>query len=111
MKRQFRLRDASDFQRVWEGGRAWAHPLIVLRARPNQMPYTRCGFVAGKKFGTAVSRNRAKRRLREAVRYYWPQVAPGHDLIWIARRDLGQAEYTQVLEAVEQLLRRAQVLT
>ncbi len=111
MKRQFRLRNDQDFQRVWESGPAWAHPLVVLRAKPNQLPYTRCGFVTGKKIDGAVARNRAKRRMREAVRAQFEQIAPGYDLIWIARDKLNDAAFAEIQEAVEQLLRRAGLMT
>jgi ribonuclease P protein component len=66
--------------------------------------------MAGKRVGSAVARNRAKRRLREAVRARWPQMAPGWDLVWIARKPVVTAAWPEVQQAVEQLLRRARVL-
>ncbi|HEY6040782.1 MAG TPA: ribonuclease P protein component [Anaerolineae bacterium] len=111
MKRQFRLQKDQDFQRVWESGAAWTHPLVVLRARPNQLPYTRCGFVTGKKIGGAVQRNRAKRRLREAVRARFERVVTGYDLVWIARVRLNEAPFVEVSKAVEALLERSGLLT
>ena len=77
---------------------------------PNQLPSTRCGFVTGKKIGGAVERNRAKRRMREAVRIYLPQIAPGYDLVWIARARVNDAAFDEIRQAVEQLLERARVL-
>lgn len=76
----------------------------------NSVSPARCGFMAGKRLGSAVARNRAKRRLREAVRARWPQVEPGWDLIWIAREPVVAAAWPEVQQAVEQLLRRARVL-
>lgn len=59
--------------------------LIVLN-RPEQHDHSgRVAFVAGKKLGNAVWRNRAKRRMRAACREVggpWD----GHDVIFIASR-------------------------
>jgi ribonuclease P protein component len=115
-----RLRSAKDFERVWREGRSHAHPLTVLVAcrqvtdasaqdRP-QLPPTRCGFVAGKKVGSAVARNRAKRLLREAVRTQKAVLAAGWDLVFVARTPLAGATFSQAQAAVCQLLKRADVV-
>ena len=94
-------------------GRSHAHPLAVLVAcrRPDQpaLP-TRCGFTAGRRVGSAVRRNRARRLLREAVRARQADLAPGWDLVFIARPALAQSRLAEVAPVVEQLLRRARVL-
>jgi len=121
-----RLRSATDFERVRRDGRSHAHPLVVLLicqrtlvsvvggavstvARVQVKP-SRFGFAAGKSVGTAVKRNRAKRLLREAVRAYLPEIAPGWDLVFIARRPLAAGSLRQAREAVSGLLQRAGVL-
>jgi ribonuclease P protein component len=107
VKRAWRLKEESDVQRVWQEGRAFAHPLILLRVRPNNLPYTRAAFVAGKKVGNAVIRNRAKRHLREALRPRFMQLAPGYDLVLIARGKIIEASFTEIEQAVTQVLQRA----
>ncbi len=111
-----RLKSATDFERVRRDGRSHAHPLVVLIARrraseePGEASATRAGFVAGKSVGTAVDRNRAKRLLREALRARASVLAPGWDLVLIARRPLAASKLAQAQAALEQLLRRAKVL-
>jgi len=110
------LKSATDFERVRRDGRSHAHPLVVLIAlrRPPTDPLqptgSRFGFVAGKGAGIAVARNRAKRLLREAARACAPEVAPGWDLVFIARKPLAAARQTEASAAVSGLLRRAQVV-
>ena len=109
MRRAYSLR-RDDFQRVWDSGKSWSHPLIVLRAAANGMETCRFGFVAGKKVGNAVRRNRTKRLLREAVRHRLAAISPGWDIILISRAGAEQAEFTAIDAAVESILKRAKLI-
>jgi ribonuclease P protein component len=110
MNRKYRLRDNEQFQRVKRDGRSWSHFLLVLCALPNGLEYSRFGFSVSKRVGKAVVRNRVKRLLREAARARHSLVVPGQDLVLIARSPIGEADYRQVEEAVEQLLAQAGLL-
>jgi ribonuclease P protein component len=81
--------------------------MFVLIAAPNPVGPTRIGVVAGRKLGTAVARNRAKRLLREAARRLYAHLAPGWDLILIARTAILDAKEPQVEIALEQVAREA----
>lgn len=85
MKRAYRLRRPDQFQRVRREGRTVSHPLLRLTLNANRRKQTRCGFVVSKHIGKAVQRNRAKRRLREAVRLVFDHIAPGVDLVFVIR--------------------------
>jgi len=76
--------------------------------QPDERP--RFGFLASKGVGSAVDRNRAKRLLRQAVRGGQAQVAPGWDLVLIARKPLIRACQAEVDRALADLMRRAGVL-
>jgi ribonuclease P protein component len=85
------LKSEADVQRVWQQGGTWAHPLIILRARANGLEQSRVAFVVSKKVGKAVTRNRAKRLMREATRQRFPYIAAGYDIVLIGRQALVQA--------------------
>lgn len=110
MKKRFRLRKNSDFQRVRREGRSWAHPLLVLCALRNELGYSRFGFSVSKRVGGAVVRNRAKRLMREAIRLRQATITDGWDVVLIARQPMREAGFHQVDRSVEQLLRRARLL-
>lgn len=110
VKRNFRLTRSTDFKRVRNDGKSYAHPLVVLIAVPSTGDGLRVGVAAGRSVGGAVQRNRAKRLLRESMRALFPDLRPGWDLVLLARRPLPKATYQQVQEALVQLIRRAGLL-
>jgi ribonuclease P protein component len=110
MKRAYRLRKPDQFQRVRRDGKTWGSPLLTLNAAGSRRRGTRCGFVVGKRVGIAVDRNRARRRVREAVRIVYDRLAVGWDLVFIVRSNAAATvEFSQIQSEIEQLLRRAGV--
>jgi ribonuclease P protein component len=109
VERRYRLRGRARFLAVREQGCRWVHTLIILGGLRNGLDLTRCGFIVSGKLGKAVVRNRIRRRLREAVRFCCPHIAPGWDLVWIARRPILEADSHDVAAAVEKLLRQAHI--
>ena len=104
------LRARADFERLRHNGRAWGHRLLVLVTHRNELGVTRVSVAAGKQVGSAVARNRAKRLMREALRTYSPHIAPGWDLLLIARAAILQANLPEVALALESLLRQARLV-
>ncbi len=100
MARLTTLKDRRDFIRL-KSGRRWVTPAFVLQAAPrpegDDSLGPRFGFTVsrhavaqqgagGRKRGGAVRRNRARRRLKEAVRLVAPLKArPGYDYVLIGR--------------------------
>jgi ribonuclease P protein component len=58
--------------------------ILLARNRADQAP-ARVGFTVTKKIGSAVVRNRLKRRLREAARLGLAGAPAGHDYVLIGR--------------------------
>lgn len=109
MQRRFRLTRSTDFKRVRNSGKSFAHPLVVLITLTSEEPGLRVGVAASRSLGSAVQRNRAKRLLREAIRPEIPLLSDGRDLVLIARQPLLQAEFTEIKAAIAGLLRRAKL--
>jgi ribonuclease P protein component len=76
----------------------------------NEEGMSRCGFTVSRRVGKAVVRNRARRRMREAVRSMWTLVKPGWDLVWIARPAIADARFSELQSACARLLGRARLL-
>lgn len=110
VRRRFRLTRSQDFQRVRRSGKSFAHPLVVLVAQSHEGTAVRVGVAASRTVGGAVRRNRAKRVLRAAMHSLLGSVAPGWDIILIARPALVSSNSFAAREALLTLLRRAQLI-
>lgn len=81
-----RLKRRREFLRAAQKGKRAARPGLVLQAVANGADFLRVGFTVTKKVGNSVTRNRAKRRLREAARLSLPaKHIAGFDLVLIGR--------------------------
>ena len=109
MRRNQRLQRPEQFGRVRRAGKSWAHPFFVLNAARNRAGRTGCGFVTGKKLGKAHDRNRAKRRMREAVRLLYDQITPGYDLVFVLRTNVLDAPFDDLQQALAATLQRAKL--
>lgn len=107
---KYRLRRSADLRRVREQGRSRRQPLVVLIIQPNGLDVSRFAFVASRRVGNAVQRNRARRLLREVIRRHLVEIEPGWDCLLIARHQILGASFWEVKTAVLSLLTRLQLL-
>lgn len=121
-RRESRLRSSQDFQRVRRRGKRQQGQWLILAyaRRPTEgampdtpeppRPPTRVGFSVNKRVGSAVRRNRVKRRLREVIRRRLWNAQPGWDMIVIARPEAADVEYADLASELQDLLTRARLL-
>ena len=110
--RVWRLRPAGEFERVRVNGRSWPHRLLVIiiqRRTAGRDDPPRVAVAAGRRLGGAVVRNQIKRKLRAAIRQAYPNIAPGLDLIVMARAPIVGETVSSITAALIEVLQRAQV--
>jgi ribonuclease P protein component len=109
-----RLKRRAEFLRVAAKGRKVATHGLVLQAltRDDDAP-ARIGFTVTRKVGNAVTRNRARRRLKEAARLELAQSGlpgcglSGVDLVLIGRDATGGRAFADLREDLRRALRKA----
>lgn len=112
-----RLPQRRDFLRVAAAKCRWAAPGLVLQVAPVpadtpvEPGRIRVGFTATRKIGGAVVRNRARRRLRAAVREIMPNHArTGLDYVVIARAATAGRDYAALQADLAAALDRCDAL-
>ena len=102
-----RLRQRADFLAAAAASRV-AGPAFVVQARErNDAGPARVGFTVSKKVGTAVERNRVRRRLRELVkRGGSPSLRPHCDYVLVGRRAALGRGFDTMLDDLKSALKR-----
>lgn len=103
-----RLRRRSEFLAAAKGARVVRTPFVLQalgRHEPERARTIGIGITVTKKIGNAVARNRARRRLREALRLTLPGMArPGHDYVVVARQAVLTEEFAELRRELDAAL-------
>lgn len=93
-------------RRILSTGRAFHGDRVIVFVVPGSGTVA---FVAGRRVGGAVNRNRARRILRAAWREVAPEVGDGFDVALVARARILETRTHELVTEVAELLARAQV--
>lgn len=105
--KRVRLLRSKDFRKVYDEGSRFSSPVFAafcLRGADSAGP--RIGFTVPRALGKAVVRNRIKRRLREAVRYFLDRLNPQWSIVINPRRKALDAPFGEIRREIERLFRR-----
>ena len=102
LPRSHRLGGQNAFAHVYDARTRESRGPLTVYAVPNDLPHPRLGLSVSRKVGNAVTRNRIKRRLREAFRLHQHDLPAGYDFVIVVRphEKLILAEYQKLLAAV-----------
>jgi len=106
-----RLTRTSEYKRVKRDGVVRRGKLLTLSAAVvENSGLCRIGFVTSRRLGSAVVRNRVRRRLREIVRQHQHELEQDFWIVLIAKRDAANASYSALEDEWLRLARRASIL-
>ena len=110
MLRQDVLRRKEDFDRIYKKGKSVGDRYVVVFCLGNHLGYNRITYLASKKVGNSVKRNRARRLMRESMRTTDVNIRQGYDFIIIARNTINGKKCADVKKSIEAALRRLKVI-
>jgi ribonuclease P protein component len=106
-----RLTSTSEFERVKQDGHPERGRFMVLSVlRVQNGGVFRVGLITSGRLGSAVVRNRVRRRLREIVRKHQHNLREDFWIVLIARRDAANASYYALEDEWLRLAKRASIL-
>jgi ribonuclease P protein component len=118
--RSRRLTRTSEFERMKREGSSQRGPSLILSVLAAQEPVLsgsrmdrqslRAGFVTSKRIGSAVVRNRVRRRLREIVRKHQSDLRGNFWIVTIARPKAARATQRELEDEWLHLAKRASIL-
>lgn len=109
MQNMITLNRNKDFNRLYSRGRSYVEQCVVVYVLKNRLKQVRIGITTSKKIGNAVKRNRARRLIRESCRKLLPNVRPGVDLVFVARKKTTLVKCDEVLKAILKALKEANI--
>jgi ribonuclease P protein component len=102
-----RLRQRADFLAAASGASAPGAAFVLQARKRGDDGPVRIGFTVSKKVGTAVERNRVRRRLRDIVRRSAAAAMhAGYDYVLIGRRSALDLPFDRMLRDFDGALRR-----
>ncbi len=107
MNRRNRLRRASDIARVRAAGVKIVTRCLVFAVAPGAAAGPRAAVPVSRRFGSAVRRNRLRRRIREALRLRLPELG-ALDIVALPRSRAAAASAQELSASVRRGLRQAQ---
>jgi ribonuclease P protein component len=103
-----RLKKRAEFGQVFKRGRTFGDRYLVLFVLyPGRGPETRVGFTTQRTVGGAVQRNRVRRRLRALYSLYAESTVPCGDLIFLGKKRMLDARWTDLQQSMRRVLRQA----
>jgi ribonuclease P protein component len=103
------LRNRKDFSRIYGKGKSVGDRYVVLFYMKNGLDYNRRAFLASKKVGNSVQRNRARRLMKECWKKEEQNLPAGYDFIIIARNSINGTKCQQVEGSVKNAIRRTKL--
>lgn len=104
------LRKEADFDNVYKRGRSVGDRYVVVFYIKNRRDINRTCFLASKKVGNSVRRNRARRLMRESYRLMKDMLPTGYDIIIIARNTITGRTFFEVDRSIRRAFERAGLL-
>jgi len=101
------IKSRKEFNVIYSGVKSVSDTMVLFSSQLEKL--SPCfAFVASKKVGSAVSRNRAKRRMRAALRLVLSSYSVGNSIVLVARNTILNAPFEKVLKDLKYCIKKSE---
>lgn len=104
MKKENRIKKRKEFNYIFKNGNPFSSKFLTLLITNSKLKKFKVGFSASKKVGKAVTRNKVKRRIKEAVYQNRHLLKTKVNYIFVAKSNSSEASFNEICENVIYLL-------
>lgn len=108
LNKVYRMKKKANFQSIFAHGKSYTSRQVVIYIFKENIQ--KFGFIASKKVGNAVKRNRAKRLMREVVRLNMDCLKCNCQMIFIARTAINNSSFAEIEKSIRYIWRKAGIL-
>ncbi len=106
LPRECRVARRAEYDAVYREGKRRSSREFTIFVRPNGLQRSRYGWSIKKALGSAVRRNRIRRRLREILRLHRQEISPGWDIVIHPRSSAAMADFSELTRELLKLIPR-----
>ena len=107
MKKEYRVKKNEDISLIFKEGKSVANKQFVLyMLRKKEQEHFRLAVSVSKKLGNAVTRNRIKRLMREAVFQLSGDLKESYDYLLIARKPCVEMDFHEMKKSISHVFYR-----
>lgn len=97
-----KLKKNKEFQHIYSKGKKFFGKYTLIFFTKNGLNINQYGFVASKKVGNAVCRNKARRFFKEYINQHKAILKTGYNIIFVSKKNFGDVFKTIKYEEMEQ---------
>ncbi|MFA5879364.1 MAG: ribonuclease P protein component [Candidatus Margulisiibacteriota bacterium] len=105
LPKSIRITKEKHFTYIFKNAKKIQNRYLIIYFVPAKEEIKKVAFVASKKLGNAVYRNKCKRRLREFYRLNQHQIINKFDLVFVAKNSIVNTNFWVINEAFIELLK------
>lgn len=110
MIRMYSIKSKEDMDAVFKNKNSVGNGYFALYTKKHEVSHFKYALSIGKKYGNAVERNLAKRRIRYIVSKYQDLIKKDVSFVIVIKPNVGLLKYNEILTNIEKLLVKAKLI-
>lgn len=110
MKRVYSIKSKEELDLVFKEKKSVGNGYFVIYFIKHDLPHFKYAISIGRKYGNAVNRNQAKRRLRYIVSSYKEKLKSDYRFVIVVRQQANSLSYKGIKDNITKLLIKAKLI-